>query len=77
MRARYKATARRDFDQAIEYLLRHAPHVAADFADSVEQAIGELLDHPYSAQATDAERRAAKVHPQFSLRAVLFGPTEN
>jgi plasmid stabilization system protein ParE len=53
MRVRYTATARREFNQTVDYLLEHAPLVAAGFADSVEEAVAELLDHPYSAQATD------------------------
>jgi plasmid stabilization system protein ParE len=53
MKVRYTATARREFDQSVDYLLLHAPRVAAAFADSIEQAIGELLEHPYSAQPTD------------------------
>jgi plasmid stabilization system protein ParE len=30
-----------------------APHVAADFVDSIEQAGAELLRNPYSAQETE------------------------
>ena len=53
MRVRYTATAQHEFNQTVDYLLEHAPLVAAAFADSLEQAIAELLDNPYSAQATD------------------------
>jgi len=53
MKVRYTATARREFDQTVDYLLEHAPMVAPAFADSVEQAVAELVEHPYSAQATD------------------------
>jgi plasmid stabilization system protein ParE len=51
MRARYTSAARRELEQAIDYLLNHAPHVAAAFAESVDQSVPELI--PYSAQATD------------------------
>ena len=46
MRVRYTATARREFNETVDYLLEHAPLVAAAFADSLEQAIAELLDNP-------------------------------
>lgn len=53
MKVRYTATARREFEQTVDYLLEHAPRVASAFADSVEQAVSELMDHPLSAQETD------------------------
>jgi toxin ParE1/3/4 len=53
MRVRYTLGARRELEQAIDYLLEHAPHVASNFADSVDQSVREIIDHPYSAQATD------------------------
>jgi toxin ParE1/3/4 len=34
-------------------LLHNAPHVAADFAGDIEAAVAALVEHPYSAQATD------------------------
>jgi plasmid stabilization system protein ParE len=53
MKVRYTAKASREFDQAVEYLLQHAPNVAPAFADSIERAIVELLDNPLSAQETE------------------------
>ena len=53
MRARYTSAARRELEQAIDYLLNHAPHVAAAFAESVDQSVHELIENPFSAQATD------------------------
>ena len=53
MKARYTLTAARELDQSVDYLIAHAPHVAADFVGALDNAIGELLDHPYSAPQTD------------------------
>lgn len=53
MKVRYTATARREIEQSVDYLLQHAPGVAAAFADSVEQAVSELVANPLSAQRTD------------------------
>ncbi len=53
MKIRYTATARREFDQAVEYLLQHAPHIAPAFADSIERAIKELTENPLSAPETE------------------------
>jgi plasmid stabilization system protein ParE len=53
MRARYTAPAAAELDAAIDYLLEHAPSVVADFADSVDAAIAQVIDHPYSAQETE------------------------
>ncbi|MBX9844507.1 MAG: type II toxin-antitoxin system RelE/ParE family toxin [Xanthobacteraceae bacterium] len=53
MKVRYTTTASRELDQAVEYLLQHAPHVAPAFADSVESAIAELVENPLSAQETE------------------------
>jgi plasmid stabilization system protein ParE len=53
MKVRYTATASREFDRAVEYLLQHAPHVAPAFADSIERAIADLIDNPLSAQETE------------------------
>jgi plasmid stabilization system protein ParE len=52
MRVRYTATAQRELDHAVDYLLEHAPTVAAAFVDSIERAVKGLLAHPYSAQET-------------------------
>ena len=32
MKVRYTATARREFEQTVDYLLEHAPRVASAFA---------------------------------------------
>jgi plasmid stabilization system protein ParE len=53
MKIRHTETARREFDDAVDYLIKHAPAVAADFADSIENAEAELLRNPYSAQETE------------------------
>jgi plasmid stabilization system protein ParE len=78
MRVRYTATARREFNQTVDYLLDHAPSVAAAFADSVEQAIAELVDHPYSAQATDQPGVRRKYirrfrHAKLQHASIVFG----
>jgi len=52
MRVRFTESAARDFNQNVGYLREHAPAVVGDFADSVEKAIDELIEHPYSAQET-------------------------
>jgi plasmid stabilization system protein ParE len=53
MKVRYTATAGREFDQAVDYLLQNAPHIAPAFADSIEHAIAELVENPLSAQETE------------------------
>jgi plasmid stabilization system protein ParE len=55
MKLRYTESARREFDENVEYLREHASSVVGDFADSIEKAVGELLDHPYSAQETEKQ----------------------
>jgi plasmid stabilization system protein ParE len=67
MKVRYTATARREFDQTVDYLLEHAPTVAPAFADSVKQAVAELVEHPYSAQATDHRGVGRKYIRRFRL----------
>ena len=53
MKIRYTATARRELNEAVDYLLKHAPTFAGAFVDSIESALAELLDNPYSAQETE------------------------
>ena len=53
MKARYTDTASRELSDAVDYLLAHAPTIAADFADSIEHAVRDLCDSPYSAQETE------------------------
>ncbi|MGQ0686746.1 type II toxin-antitoxin system RelE/ParE family toxin [Bradyrhizobium sp.] len=37
----------------MDYLLEHAPHLAPAFADIIDDAIAELVEHPLSAQETE------------------------
>jgi toxin ParE1/3/4 len=53
MKCRWTRTGAAEFDQSADYLLKHAPHVAAKFADSIDAAIREILEYPYSAQQTE------------------------
>jgi plasmid stabilization system protein ParE len=69
-KVRYTATASREFDQAVDYLLQSAPQVAPAFADSIERAVAELLDNPLSAQETDRQGVRRKYIPRF--RYALF-----
>ena len=53
MKLRYTDTATLELDESISNFLKKAPAVAADFADSLDHAIAELLENPYSAQETE------------------------
>src|SRR5437868_1183421 len=53
MRVRYTDPATFELEAGIWYFREHAPSVVADFADSIDRAVAELLDHPYSAQETE------------------------
>jgi plasmid stabilization system protein ParE len=53
MRVRYTDPAAIDLDESISYLRDNAPAVVADFADSIDNAVAQLLDQPYSAQETE------------------------
>ena len=55
MRLRYTQSATRGFDESVEYLREQASSVVAGFADGIEKAVGELLEHPYSAQETEKQ----------------------
>jgi plasmid stabilization system protein ParE len=70
MRVRYTGTAARDLDESVEYLREHAPSLVGDFADSIETAVMELLDNPYSAQETEKGGVRGKYIRRF--RYVLF-----
>lgn len=74
MKIRYTATAAREFAQAVDYLLDHAPHVAGDFADSIDRAVQQLLENPYSAQKTEAQGVRRKYVREF--RYSLFNLVE-
>jgi len=52
MKVRYTDPALLDFEASIQYLRERAPSLVVDFADSIEKAVAELIDHPYSAQKT-------------------------
>ena len=52
MKVRYTDPASEELEQSISYFREHAPSVAADFADSIDNALARLLDHPYLAQET-------------------------
>jgi plasmid stabilization system protein ParE len=53
MRRRFTEAAAAELDASVDYLVQHAPHVAARFADSIDAAIDEVLEYPYSAQETE------------------------
>jgi toxin ParE1/3/4 len=53
MRVRYTDTALVEIDQAVSYLLEHHPPSSATFADLIDAAVAQLLDHPYSAEETE------------------------
>ena len=53
MKVRYTEPAAEEVDAGILYLLKHVPAMAADFSDSIKQAIEVLVVHPYSAQETE------------------------
>jgi len=53
MKCRYTRTAEVEFEASVDYLIEHAPRVAAKFAHSVDTAIQQILEFPYSAQQTE------------------------
>ena len=53
MKLRYTEPAADDFENGISYFREHAPSLVADFADSIDGAIAQLLDNPYLVQETD------------------------
>ena len=53
MKCRYTRIAESEFEQSVDYLIEHAPHVAGKFADRVDKAIREILEYAYSAQQTE------------------------
>jgi plasmid stabilization system protein ParE len=76
MKVRYTATASQEFSHAVDYLLEHAPHVAAAFADSVEQAIADLAENPLSAQQTEQSGVRRKYIRRFGY-AVFYSLNQN
>ena len=53
MRARYTDTAARELVKGIECLTEHAPSIAAEFADAIEQGVREIAEFRFSAQETE------------------------
>jgi plasmid stabilization system protein ParE len=53
MKCRYTRTAEIEFEASVDYLIEHAPHVAGKFADSIDEAIEQILEFPHSAQQTE------------------------
>ncbi len=53
MKVRYTDPATEELEQSISYFREHAPSVVADFADSIDDAVAQLLDSPYLAQETE------------------------
>ena len=70
MKCRYTRTAEAEFEASVDYLIEHAPRVAARFADSAETAIQQILEYPYSAQQTEK----AGVHRKYvrAFRTSIF-----
>jgi plasmid stabilization system protein ParE len=53
MKARYAEPAADELEQSVAYFREHAPAFAADFADSVDDAVARLLTNPLIAQETE------------------------
>jgi plasmid stabilization system protein ParE len=53
MRVRYTEPAAEELETIISYFRDVAPSVVADFADSIDDAVSQLLDYPYLVQETD------------------------
>ena len=53
MKVRYTDPAADELEQSISYFREHAPSLVADFADSIDDAVAQLLDSSYMAQETD------------------------
>ena len=76
MKCRYTLSAAGELDQSVDYLIEHAPHVAGDFVDSLERAIDELLEYPYSAPETEKEGVRRKYVPRFRY-AIFYAADSN
>ena len=55
MRVRYTDPAAEQLEEIIAYFRDNAPSVVADFADSIDQAVSQLLDNPYLVQETERQ----------------------
>ena len=53
MKVRYTDPAADELEQSISYFRERAPSSVADFADSIDDAVAQLLDNPYLAQETE------------------------
>jgi toxin ParE1/3/4 len=53
MRIRYTEPALFELNASISYFLRVAPSVVSDFTASIDKALAQVLEHPYSAQETE------------------------
>jgi len=65
MRVRYSDTVARELVKGIEYLTRHAPAIAAEFADAIEQVVREITEFPFSAQETEKKGACRKYVRRF------------
>jgi toxin ParE1/3/4 len=65
VRVRYTATARRELNNAIEYLIEHAPSVVGAFADAIEHGLESVAEFPSSAQETEQPGVRRKYVPRF------------
>jgi plasmid stabilization system protein ParE len=53
MKLRYTDPAADELEECISYFLDHVPSLIADFADSIDAAVAQLVDNPYMAQETE------------------------
>jgi plasmid stabilization system protein ParE len=53
MKFRYTEPAADELQRSVAYFREHAPASAADFADSVDDAVAQLLINPLMAQETE------------------------
>ncbi|MBV9459427.1 MAG: type II toxin-antitoxin system RelE/ParE family toxin, partial [Bradyrhizobium sp.] len=53
MKCRSTQAAAAEFDQSVDYLIEQAPHVPKRFSESIDKAIEEIIEHPYSTQPTE------------------------
>jgi plasmid stabilization system protein ParE len=53
MRVRYTEPAAEELEAIISYFLEVAPAVVADFAESIDHAVSQLLENPYLVQETE------------------------
>jgi plasmid stabilization system protein ParE len=53
MKVRYTEPAAEELEAIISYFREIAPSVVAHFADSIDEAVAQLLDNPYLVQETE------------------------